>query len=84
MVLGRLGRGAVQPTKLPLHFPAGLLAQLQGGEALPELVQLVPLAFLAQLLADLLHLLPQEHLPLTFSQLLLDLGLDVLLGVEAH
>ncbi len=41
-----------------------------------------PLVVLAQLPADLLELLPEEHLPLPLAQLLLDLGLDVLLGVE--
>ena len=41
-----------------------------------------PLVILAQLPADLLELLAEEHLPLPLAQFLLDLRLDVLLGVE--
>jgi len=51
-------------------------------EPFAQLLDLAPLVFLAELLADRLHLLPQEHLALPLAQLLLDLRLDVLLGVE--
>ena len=84
LVLGRLRRRSVQSAELPIHLLARRLAEIEGGQTLPELVQVVPLAFFPQLLSDLLHLLPQEHLPLTFAEFFLNLGLDVLLGVEAH
>ncbi len=49
---------------------------------LAELVLVVLVVLFAQLAADRLQLLPQEHLALPLAQLLLDLRLDLLLGVE--
>ena len=51
-------------------------------QPLAQLLDVAVLVLLTQLLADRLHLLAQKHLPLALAQLLLDLGLDVLLGVE--
>ena len=77
-----LAADAGQPAELPVHFLARLGRQLERGELLLQLLQVVPLVVLAQLALDGLELLAQEHLPLPLAQLLLDLGLDVLLGVE--
>src|SRR6185312_9771450 len=74
---------SLEPNQLPIDFLPGLGGQVELGQLLLQLLQLANLLLvLAQLLANLLELLPQEHLPLTLAQLLLDLRLDVLLRVE--
>ena len=82
LVLGGLGRGAVEAPQLALDFTPGRFAQLQLRDPLAQLVGLVAVALLAQLLANLLQLFPKQHLALPLAQLLLDLGLNVLLCVE--
>ena len=72
----------LEPAELAVDFLAALLGQLERGELLAQLLELVPLVVLAQLLPDRLELLAQEHLALPLAQLLLDLRLDVLLGLE--
>ena len=84
LVLGRLRRCPVQPAEFAVHFLPGRLRQRQGLDALPQFVGVLPVSLFTELLADLFHLLAQQHFALAFPQLLLDLGLDVLLGVDPH
>ena len=84
LVLRGLGRRPVEPAQLALDFVARGVAQLQLGDPVAQLVRLVALALLAELLADLLHLLAQKHLALALAEFLLDLGLDVLVGIDPH
>ena len=56
--------------------------QLEGLELVSQLLEVFAAAVVAELILDGLELLAQEHLPLAVAELLLDLGLDVLLGVE--
>ena len=72
----------VEPAELAVDFLPGLGRQVERLELLAQLLEVVPLVALAQLALDGLELLAQEHLALPLAQLLLDLGLDVLLGVE--
>jgi hypothetical protein len=71
-----------EPRQLPVHFLPNFGGKLQGGELFLQLAQVVALVVLTQLALDGLELLAQEHLPLPLAQLLLDLRLDVLLGIE--
>ncbi len=80
--LHRLPADPGEPVELPVHFLARLRRQVERGELLLELPQIVPLVVLAQLALNGLELLAEEHLPLPLAQLLLHLGLDVLLGIE--
>ena len=80
--LHRLPADPGEPVELAVHFLPGLGRQVERLELLPQLLQIVPLVALAQLALDGLELLAEEHLPLPLAQLLLDLGLDVLLGIE--
>ena len=77
-----LAADPVQPAQLTFHLLARLGSQLQRGQLLTELFELVGLALFAQLLADLFHLLTEEHFSLALAQFLLDLRLDVLLRIE--
>jgi len=73
---------ALEPRQLAVHFLLGGFGKLERRKALAQLLDVTRLVPLAQLLADRLHLLAQEQLPLALAQLLLNLRLDVLLGVE--
>ena len=72
----------LEPAELAVHFLPRLGRQLERRDLLLQLAEVVALVVLAQLALDGLELLPEEHLPLPLAQLLLDLRLDVLLGVE--
>src|SRR5438094_112128 len=76
------GRPIARAIDLAIHFLARGFGELQRREALPQLLDFCRFVFLAQLLANRLHLLAQEQLPLPLTQLLLHLRLDLLLGVE--
>ena len=79
----RLAPRASQPTQLALDLGAGLLGEVELEELLAELGQLSRrLVLVAQLLLDGLELLAEVHLALALAQLLLDLRLDLGLGVE--
>ena len=81
--LHRLAANPLQPAKLAVDLLARVGGKVEGRKLLLELFQLAhALLIFAQLLADLLELLAQEHLPLPLAQLLLDLRLDVLLGID--
>ena len=79
--LHRLPVHPAEAAELAVHLLADLLRQLLGVELLAQLLELLG-AVLAELLLDRLELLAQEHLALAPAQLLLDLGLDVLLGFD--
>src|SRR6059036_3384160 len=72
----------LQPSELAVDFLARGFGELERLEPLPQVLDLGPFVPFAELLLDRLHLLPQEHLALALAQLFLDLGLNVLLGVE--
>ena len=81
----RLHRLAVHPrqrAELAVDLRLRDLGQLEGGELLLQLGQAPVVVALAELLLDRLELLAQEHLPLAVAELLLDLRLDLRLGVE--
>ena len=78
----RVAARPLQPGKLAVDFLARGFGELERLEPLPQVLHLGPFVPFAELLADRLHLLPQEHLTLALAQLFLDLGLDVLLSVE--
>src|SRR2546425_5766128 len=80
--LHRVAVRPLQPRQLPLHLLARRLAKLQLRQPLAQLCDLASLVLLAQLLADRLQLLAQQHLTLPLPQLLLDLRLDLLLSVD--
>jgi hypothetical protein len=67
---------------LAVDFLPGGLGEIECLEPLPQLLDLRAFVSFTELLTDRLELLPQEHLALTLAQLFLNLGLDVLLGVE--
>ena len=71
-----------QAAELAVHFLAHVGRELERGELLLQIAQVVPLVVLAQLALDGLELLAEEHLPLPLAQLLLHLRLDVFLGVQ--
>jgi hypothetical protein len=73
---------AAQTSELAVYLLAHHLRQLEGGELLPQIVDLLAGLALAELLLNGPELLAQEHLALAVAQLLLDLGLDVLLCLE--
>ena len=64
---------ALEARQLAIHFLAGRLRQLDRLKPLTQLLNLRRFAFLAELLADGLQLLPQQHLALALAQLLLHL-----------
>ena len=80
-----LHRLAAHPLESP-QFAVDLLPrrgrQLQPGDPLLQLFEVVGAVVVAEFLADRLQLLAQVHLALPVADLLLDLGIDVLLGVE--
>ena len=82
LALHRLPTDPGEPVELAVHFLPGLGRKLERLELLPELLQVVALVALTQLALDGLELLAQEHFALPLAELLLDLRLDVLLGVE--
>ena len=73
---------AFQARQLAIHFLARRFRQLERIEPLLQIVRLGRLFFFAELLADSLHLLAQQHLALTLAQFFLDLSLNVFLSVE--
>jgi len=77
--LGRLLTLALQPAKLALGLLSDFLGHLRLGDLLLVLADNVALV-LAELLADRLHLLAQEVLPL----LLLGAGVDVVTDLDAN
>ena len=80
--LHRLATDAIEPAELAVDFAPRILGQVERVELLAQLLEVRRFVVLAQFLADGLELLAQEHLALPVAQLLLDAGLDVLLGVE--
>ena len=80
--LHRFPSGALQPPKLAIDLFASRFRQLQRIEALFEVVGFRRLFLLAQLLANRLHLLAEQHLTLAFAQLFLDLRFDVFLRID--
>ena len=82
LVLGGLWTRALQALEFPLNLRLLLLLELQRPDPFPELLNVVPFVFVAQLALDLLELLAQQHLPLPLAKFLLHPGLDFLLGVE--
>ena len=77
-----LAAHAPQPPELAVDLLADLRRQVEGVELLAQLVDVARAVPLAELLLDRLELLAQEHLALAVAQLFLDLGLDVLLGLQ--
>src|SRR3989475_7157539 len=82
MMFHRIAIRPLQAVDLAFDILACGLGDLERLEPLPQVLHLGPFVPFAELLADRLHLLPQEHLALALAQLFLDLGLDVLLRVE--
>ena len=80
--LGGFAREALQTAELALDLLARLGGQLEGLDALSEVVRLLGVDVLTQFLLDRLHLLAQEDLALPFPQLLLHLLADLLLRLE--
>ena len=80
--LHRFAPGALQPRQLAIDLFASRLRQLQRIEPLLEVIGLRRLSLFTQLLANRLHLLAQQHLALPFTELFLDLRLDVFLRVD--
>ena len=80
--LHRLARRALEARQLAVDLLARGLGQRQRGELLAQRVGVVRLVALAELLLDRLELLAQVELPLPAAELLLDLRLDLLLGVD--
>ena len=80
--LHRLAAHALQAPELTVDFLAGRFRQLQVGDAVLEFLEIVRAVVVTQFLADRLQLLAEVHLALAVAKLLLDLGVDVLLGVE--
>src|SRR6059036_223138 len=80
--LHRVAVRPLQPGELAVDFLARGFGELERLEPLPQVLDLGRFVPFAELLLDRLHLLPQEHLALALAQLFLDLGLNVLLGVE--
>ena len=80
--LHRLAPDPRQPAELAVHFLPHFGGELERGELLLQVAQIVALVVLAQLALDRLELLAEEHLPLPLAQLLLDLRLDVFLRVQ--
>ena len=81
----RLHGLAAQPGQalvLPLRFLAGVRGQLEVIELLAQLVQALAVILVAQLFLDGAQLLAQDDLALAVAELLLDLVLDLGLGVE--
>ncbi len=72
----------LKPPQLAVDLLADVRRQLEAGELLAQLVDVVAALPLAELLLDRLELLAQEHLALAVAELFLDLGLDVLLGLQ--
>ena len=80
--LGGLSGDALQPAQLSVDLLARLLGDLQGFEALTELLDFLAVDVLPQLLVDRLQLLAQEDLALPLAELLLDLRSDLFLRFE--
>ena len=80
--LHRLAADAAQAPELAIDLLAHFGGEVELGETLHELVEVVALVAVAELLLDRLHLLAQHHLALAVAQLFAHLGLDLLLGVE--
>ena len=79
--LHALGSHPLEPGELAIDLLAHDLGQVERFELAAQLVEVLA-GILAELALDRLELLPQEHLALAVAELLLDLRLDVLLGVE--
>src|SRR5690606_5283879 len=73
---------APQAPELAIDFLAGLLRKLEPREPLGEVVEFGAVLLLAELAPDRPHLLAQVDLALPLAELLLNLGLDVLLGIK--
>ena len=80
--LHALGPHPFESIELALDLLACRLRELQGLELFVQLLEVLSAAVVAELSLDGLELLAQEHLALAVAELLLDLGLDVFLGVE--
>ena len=77
-----LSPGAFQAAELALHLDACLPGKIELVELLAKLVDLAVLIVIPQFLLDRPHLLAEEHLALPFTQLFLDLRLDLGLRLQ--
>ncbi len=83
VVFGRLGRNALQPCQLAIGFLAHDLGHAGLLDLLLELGDLaLRIVTFAELLANRLHLLAKQELPLTFVERLLDGLLNLLADLE--
>ena len=78
----RVAAGALQSRQLALDLLLGRLGELKRRQPLAQLLDVAALVLFAELLANRLQLLAEDHFALALAELLLHLGLDVLLGVE--
>ena len=80
--LHRLATDAAQAPELPIDFLAGVLRQHEGLEPLFELIDFTGLVLVTEFATNRLQLFAQVDLALTIAEFLLDLGLDLFLGIE--
>jgi hypothetical protein len=78
----RLSADAIQSTKFPIDLFPGHGWQVEGIELLAQILGFVGLVVFAEFPSNLLQLLSKEHFALPLAKLLLDLGLDLFLGIE--
>ena len=82
LVLGRLRARALQSSEFAIDLGPLLLGEVEFGDTVAHLLDVVSLLLFAELLLDRLELLSQEHLTLPFTEFGLDLRLDILLSVD--
>ena len=78
----RFAAGALEARELAIDHCSSGFRQIQRVEPLLEIVGFRRLLFLAELLANCLHLFAEQHFALALAELFLYLRLDVLLHVE--